>query len=76
LIELIYARQLDVGGDSLVHIWGVPMNVTSPIPWIVALVVAVVGFVLFRLAARSFAAEWGRVHVIIAERMAGRGVPA
>lgn len=76
LIELIYARQLDVGGDTLVHVWAIPMEVASPFPWITALVVAVIGIFVFRRAGRSFAIAWGRVHEIIAERMAGRGLLA
>jgi branched-chain amino acid transport system permease protein len=76
LIELAYARQLDVGGDAVVRIWGLPMDVTSLMPWLAAFVVAVIGAALFRRAARGFSLAWGRVHEIIAERTAGRGVSA
>jgi hypothetical protein len=36
-------------------------------------VMAVIGLLLFRVAARNFAQAWGHAQEIIAERIAGRG---
>jgi branched-chain amino acid transport system permease protein len=74
LIELLYARQLDTGGDTDMVIWYLHASVDTPKPWLIALVLAVIGAFVFRLAARNFAQAWGNTQEIIADRLAGRGV--
>lgn len=73
LIELLYDRQLDAGGDSDVVVWYLHASLDSPKVWLIALFMALIGLLLFRIAARRFAQAWGNAQEIIAERLAGRG---
>lgn len=68
VIELVYARQLGAGNGNIIRIFGVNADITSPTSWVVACAVAVVGGLLFRLAARRFKGHWDGVQTQIAER--------
>jgi branched-chain amino acid transport system permease protein len=76
LIELLYARQLDVGGDTSVAIWWTSWSIDSPAVWSLGVVLTLIGTVTFRFAGRYFARAWGAVQEIIAERLAGRSMTA
>ena len=61
LIEMIYARQFASVGETSARYLGMTLDTTSPLPWLAALAVALVGFVAFEAVRRRFARAWGTV---------------
>jgi branched-chain amino acid transport system permease protein len=69
LIELLYARQLESGGNGDVKVWWINSSLTSPDLWVAAVLLIVIGAVAFRFAGRRFKDAWGAVQETIAARL-------
>jgi branched-chain amino acid transport system permease protein len=69
LIELLYARQLESGGNGDVKVWWINSSLTSPDLWVAAVLLIVIGAVAFHFAGRRFKDAWGAVQETIAARL-------
>jgi branched-chain amino acid transport system permease protein len=61
LIEMIYARQFGSVGETTARFFGMTLDTATAAPWLVAVLVALVGFAAFEAARRRFAQVWGTV---------------
>lgn len=61
LIELVYALQLNAGGDDLLKFAGIELHARQASSWVGAAVVAVLGAAAFEWARRRFARRWDAV---------------
>jgi branched-chain amino acid transport system permease protein len=61
MIEMVYHLQLNQVLGPEMRFAGVPLNTKSKGSWVAAVVVLVVGVLLFELARRRFAPLWGRI---------------
>ena len=58
-IEMIYHHQLESDNGPTMRLFGMPVDIGTATPWIVAAVLIVVGAVLMRHASRHFRRVWG-----------------
>jgi branched-chain amino acid transport system permease protein len=61
LIEMIYARQFGSVGETTARYLGLTLDTATPLPWLAALAVALLGFAAFEAMRRRFATVWGAV---------------
>jgi branched-chain amino acid transport system permease protein len=61
LIEMIYARQFGSVGETKARFLGMTLETASVQPWLVALLVAALGYAAFEAARRRFAHAWGAI---------------
>ena len=61
LIEMIYYLKLNTAGGSSLRFMGFTLDPTGAASWIGALVLAVVGGILFEWTRRRFAVRWGDI---------------
>jgi branched-chain amino acid transport system permease protein len=61
VIEMVYHLQLATAIDPVVHFMGADLNVQALSSWLVAIVVAAIGTVLFEFTRRRFALQWGEI---------------
>jgi branched-chain amino acid transport system permease protein len=61
LIEMIYHRQLGLGGGSNLPYFGLTLDTAAAGSWLGAVAVTVAGFALFEWVRRRFAGAWSRV---------------
>ncbi len=61
MIEMVYHLQLNEAMGPVMRFMGVSLDAKSVTSWLGALVLSVVGFVLFELVRRRFAGHWGEV---------------
>ena len=59
LIEMLYFKQFNMGGETAMTFASVPLDVASAGSWLGVVAVAVVGLALFRWAWQRFARAWG-----------------
>ena len=58
LIEMTFRAAVKLSDGPVATFWGVPADVTTALPWLVALALAVGGFLLFRLTWPLVADAW------------------
>ena len=73
LIELVYHLQLGASLDPTLYRFGLTFDVRSPVSWLGALAVALVGLALFDYTRRRFARVWGTVQGEIEAQTARKG---
>jgi branched-chain amino acid transport system permease protein len=61
LIEMIYARQFASVGETTARYLGMTLDSATLAPWLVAVLVGLVGFAAFEAVRRRFAKVWGTV---------------
>ncbi|MES2991835.1 MAG: branched-chain amino acid ABC transporter permease [Pseudomonadota bacterium] len=61
MIEMTYHIQLNEALGPMMRFLGMELNVKSPVSWIGAVVVALIGTALFEMTRRRFALHWGEV---------------
>jgi len=66
IIEMVYHLQLNESLGPVLHFMGVELNAKSAASWIGALALGGIGYGLFELTRRRFAAQWGEVQGEIA----------
>jgi branched-chain amino acid transport system permease protein len=69
LIEMIYHYQLEAGGDPHMKLFGITVDTSVAVTWIVAAVIAIIGSLLMRYASRYFARVWGGAQSEIQEQI-------
>ncbi len=73
LIELVYALQLNAGGDDLLKFAGIELHARQAGSWFGAAGVAVLGAAAFEWARRRFARRWDAVQHDIEARLQAAG---
>ena len=61
LIELVYHLQLGASLDPMLYRFGLTFDVRSPVSWLGALAVMLVGLALFDFTRRRFARVWSAI---------------
>ncbi|MFZ6649693.1 branched-chain amino acid ABC transporter permease [Undibacterium sp. TJN25] len=68
-IEMLYQRTVDATQDAVINLFGVMVDTTQPVPWIVALLLIAVGGFGFWRCKIVFKQKWGEVNTEIEEQM-------
>jgi branched-chain amino acid transport system permease protein len=76
LIEMVYHLQLNEALGPVMKFVGIEINAASPVSWAGAVVVAIVGGVLFWQVKRRFAERWGTIQGEIEAAIKAREVAA
>jgi branched-chain amino acid transport system permease protein len=76
MIEMVYHLQLNEALGPKMQFLGLTLDATNPAVWFAALVVLLVGGVLFEWRRRSFRREWNRIEEEIATEIARREAAA
>ena len=61
LIEINYHLSLSINPDKPMSIFGIQFDAHSPVPWTIAILLVIIGFVLFRRAAKLVNLSWQEV---------------
>jgi branched-chain amino acid transport system permease protein len=61
LIEINYHLSLSIDPDKPMSIFGIQFDAHSPVPWTIAILLVIIGFVLFRRAAKLVNLSWQEV---------------
>lgn len=61
LIEIIFHLSLSITPNSPMHLFGIAFSAYAPMAWVLAIVLLIVGFLLFRPAARRVGHSWEEV---------------
>ena len=61
LIEINYHLSLSIDPDKPMRIFGIQFDAHSPVPWTLAILLVIIGFVLFRRAAKLVNLSWQEV---------------
>jgi branched-chain amino acid transport system permease protein len=72
LIEMIYHLQFESATESTVPFLGLTLDINGMASWLVAFLVAGVGFVAFEFVRRRFARTWGTIQGEIAADIASK----
>lgn len=73
LVEMAYGLTLSLGVGTSVRLFGIEFDAASPMPWVVAVVLLVVGGWLFAKVRRDFMAAWNAVNQQIENRLKQAG---
>ncbi|WP_394777256.1 branched-chain amino acid ABC transporter permease [Undibacterium sp.] len=68
-IEMLYQRTVDSTQDAVINLFGVMVDTTQPVPWIVALLLIAVGGFGFWRCKIVFKQKWGEVNTEIEDQM-------
>jgi branched-chain amino acid transport system permease protein len=68
LIEINYHLSLSINPDEPLSLFGISFRAQSPIAWLVAVVLMIVGFYFFRKAQRKVKRSWNEVSQMMKER--------
>jgi branched-chain amino acid transport system permease protein len=61
LIEINYHLSLSINPDLPISIFGIQFNARSPVPWVIAVLLIIIGFVLLRRAAKLVHHSWQEI---------------
>ena len=61
LIELNYHLSLSIDPDKSMSIFGIQFYAQSPIPWVLSILLIIIGFLLFRRAAKTVNQSWQEI---------------
>jgi branched-chain amino acid transport system permease protein len=61
LIEINYHLSLSIDPDKPMSVFGIQFDAHSPVPWVIAILLTVIGFVLFRRAGKLVNCSWQEV---------------
>jgi branched-chain amino acid transport system permease protein len=62
LIEINYHLSLSINPDKPMSVFGIQFDAHSPVPWTLAILLVIIGFVLFRRAAKLVNLSWQEVN--------------
>jgi len=62
LIEINYHLSLSINPDKPMSVFGIQFDAHSPVPWTIAILLVIIGFVLFRRAAKLVNLSWQEVN--------------
>jgi branched-chain amino acid transport system permease protein len=62
LIEINYHLSLSINPDKPMSVFGIQFDAHSPVPWTIAIFLVIIGFVLFRRAAKLVNLSWQEVN--------------
>lgn len=71
VIEMVYHHQLESANGTTTKLFGIAVDTATPGPWIVAVVLIVVGAVAIRFAVRRFKAAWDDAQVAVQRAIDG-----
>ena len=74
MIEMVYHLQLNEALGPVMRFMGVTLDAKATLSWVGAAALALVGMVLFELARRRFARQWGEVQGQIESALRAREV--
>lgn len=63
LIEIIYFTSTRAGSNTVMSVYTISFDAVKPLPWIIAGIVAAVGFALFRLTFPTVRKAWDEVYL-------------
>jgi branched-chain amino acid transport system permease protein len=70
-IEMLYRLSLDAAGGTAIRLFGIPADAASPVPWIVALILAGAGTLGARRCYPRFRMAWEDAHAELERRASG-----
>lgn len=70
-IELLYHLTLDAANGSMMRLFGLQIDAVSPMPWLTAAVLVLVGWVGFRANQAAYLEVWHEVNAEIAAKLKG-----
>jgi branched-chain amino acid transport system permease protein len=62
LIEINYHLSLSINPDKPMSVFGIQFDAHSPVPWTLSILLVIIGFVLFRRAAKLVDLSWQEVN--------------
>ena len=69
LIEMLYRVTLDSESDSVMRLFGISVNTTAPLAWVIGAALIIAGAFAFRAIKGPFQHVWGEVNTEIEEAM-------
>lgn len=71
LIEIIYFTSTRAGSNTIMSVYTITFDAVKPLPWIIAGIVAVVGFALFRLTIPIVKKAWDEIFLQAMTKLGG-----